>query len=93
MPASARHTALPDCPVKSCKPPFIEVRGRGGTVLRPAVTRLEESDDFPKAAPILVITDGECDVFQVRREHAFLMPSGARLPFRASGPVFHFEAE
>ena len=71
----------------------VEVRGRGGTILRPAVTRLEEAADFPKSAPILIITDGQCDVFQVRREHALLMPTGARLPFRASGPVFHFEAE
>jgi hypothetical protein len=41
--------------------------------------------------PILVITDGECDTFAVRREHAFLMPEGARLPFRTDAPTFRFE--
>jgi predicted metal-dependent peptidase len=69
----------------------VEVRGRGGTVLRPAIDRLEESADFPKDAPILVITDGACDAFTVRREHAFLMPEGARLPFRTTAPTFRFE--
>lgn len=70
----------------------VEVRGRGGTVLAPAVTRLERADDFPKDAPILVITDGACDRFQVPREHAFLMPEGCRLPFRTHAPIFHFES-
>ena len=37
---------------------------------------------------ILVITDGECDVIRVRREHAFLIPDGAGLPFTPRGPVF-----
>jgi predicted metal-dependent peptidase len=69
----------------------VEVRGRGGTVLRPATELLERSEDFPKDAPILVITDGACDVFTVRREHAFLMPEGARLPFRTQAPTFRFE--
>lgn len=69
----------------------IEVRGRGGTVLRPAIDRLEEGEDFPKDAPILVITDGACDAFSVRREHAFLMPEGARLPFRTQAPIFRFD--
>jgi VWA-like protein DUF2201 len=69
----------------------VEVRGRGGTVLRPAIERLERSDDFPKDAPILVITDGMCDTFTVGREHAFLMPDGARLPFRTQAPTFRFE--
>ncbi|MFC7012270.1 AAA family ATPase [Streptomyces viridiviolaceus] len=45
-------------------------------------------DDFPSAAPVLVVTDGRCDVLRVRREHAYLIPQGARLPFTARGPVF-----
>jgi predicted metal-dependent peptidase len=69
----------------------VEVRGRGGTVLRPAIDRLERSEDFPKDAPILVITDGLCDTFTVHREHAFLMPEGAHLPFRTQAPTFRFE--
>jgi hypothetical protein len=35
-----------------------------------------------------VITGGRCDVLRVRHEHAFLVPAGAFLPFRARGPVF-----
>jgi predicted metal-dependent peptidase len=66
----------------------VRVRGRGGTVLQPGIDLLQRAEDFPSAAPILVITDGECDVLRVRREHAFLVPQGASLPFTARGPVF-----
>jgi len=69
----------------------VEVRGRGGTVLQPAITRLEADARFPKDAPILVITDGGCDALSIRREHAFLMPEGARLPFHTRAPRFAFE--
>jgi hypothetical protein len=66
----------------------VKVRGRGGTVLQPGVSLLERADDFPTDAPILVITDAYCDVVRIRREHAFLIPEGARLPFTPRGPVF-----
>ncbi|GAA5063138.1 putative metal-dependent peptidase [Thermocatellispora tengchongensis] len=66
----------------------VRVRGRGGTVLQPGVDLIERADDFPPAGPILIITDGWCDVLRVRREHAYLMPEGAALPFRARGPIF-----
>ncbi|MDQ3786815.1 MAG: hypothetical protein M3422_06165, partial [Actinomycetota bacterium] len=66
----------------------VKVRGRGGTVLQPGVRLLEHAPDFPPDGPILVITDAECDVVRVRREHAFLIPAGARLPFTPRGPVF-----
>ena len=66
----------------------VRVRGRGGTRLQPGVDLLERADDFPADAPILVITDGQCDVVRIRREHAFLVPRGARLPFTPRGPVF-----
>ncbi|SDG11346.1 Predicted metal-dependent peptidase [Lentzea fradiae] len=66
----------------------VEVRGRGGTVLQPGIDLLERADDFPATGPVLVITDGGCDVLRIRREHAFLIPAGAHLPFRARGPVF-----
>lgn len=49
---------------------------------------LENARDFPADGPILVITDAECDVVRVRREHAFLVPAGARLSFTPRGPVF-----
>ncbi|WP_084960342.1 DUF2201 family putative metallopeptidase [Thermoactinospora rubra] len=66
----------------------VRVRGRGGTVLQPGITLLERAGDFPPDGPILVITDGMCDVVRIRREHAFLVPAGAGLPFRPRGPVF-----
>ncbi|MET9101528.1 vWA domain-containing protein [Streptomyces antibioticus] len=66
----------------------VRVRGRGGTVLQPGVDLLLRAEDFPRGAPVLVITDGWCDVLRIRREHAYLIPQGARLPFTARGPVF-----
>nr|WP_310376405.1 hypothetical protein [Catenuloplanes atrovinosus] len=66
----------------------VRVRGRGGTVLQPGVDLLERAPDFPPAAPILIITDGWCDAVRVRREHAYLTPAAARLPFTPRGPVF-----
>jgi predicted metal-dependent peptidase len=69
----------------------VEVQGRGGTVLQPAIERLESAHNFPKDAPILVITDGECDYLTCRRDHAFLLPEGGRLPFDTRAPIFHFD--
>ncbi|WP_329125371.1 vWA domain-containing protein [Streptomyces sp. NBC_01465] len=66
----------------------VRVRGRGGTVLQPGIDLLQRADDFPPGAPVLVITDGWCDVLRIRREHAYLVPEGASLPFTARGPVF-----
>ncbi|MGI5135770.1 vWA domain-containing protein [Streptomyces sp. CA-106110] len=66
----------------------VRVHGRGGTVLQPGIDLLNRAQDFPPAAPVLVITDGWCDVLRVRREHAYLIPQGARLPFTPQGPVF-----
>ncbi|WP_436521572.1 vWA domain-containing protein [Actinoplanes sp. HUAS TT8] len=66
----------------------VRVHGRGGTVLQPAIGLLERAGDFPADGPILVITDGHCDVLRIRRAHAYLMPRGARLPFTPRGPVF-----
>lgn len=66
----------------------VQVKGRGGTVLQPAIDLLERADDFPTDAPILVITDGECDRLRIRREHAFILPPGGVLPFSPVGPVF-----
>jgi predicted metal-dependent peptidase len=66
----------------------VRVHGRGGTVLQPGIDLLHRADDFPRGAPILIITDGWCDVLRVRREHAYLIPQNARLPFTARGPVF-----
>ncbi len=70
----------------------VEVTGRGGTVLQPAIRFLEEAKDFPPDSPILIITDGMIeDYLGIHREHAFLIPRGSRLPFRPRGQIFYFE--
>lgn len=69
----------------------VQVRGRGGTVLQPGVDLLEQAKDFPKEGPVLIITDGWIEEhLKVKFEHAFLLPEGGRLPFRAKGEVFYF---
>jgi predicted metal-dependent peptidase len=70
----------------------VRLQGQGGTVLQPAINLLEKAPDFPPAAPVLIITDGECDVFKIGREHAFLMPQGRALPFPPRGEVFRVSA-
>lgn len=70
----------------------VRVEGRGGTVLQPAVDLLERAEDFPKNAPLLIITDGEIEPdLYVHREHAFLIPEGKVLPFRPRGKIFRFK--
>jgi predicted metal-dependent peptidase len=69
----------------------VEVKGRGGTILQPAIERLESAANFPKDAPILVITDGACDYLSCRRAHAFLLPEGGCLPFDTRSAIFHFD--
>ena len=70
----------------------VKVRGRGGTVLQPGVELLEHAPDFPRQAPLLVITDCECDRLNLHgRDHAFLVPRGRSLPFPPKGPVFYLE--
>ena len=67
----------------------VKVKGRGGTVLQPGIDLLERAEDFPREAPILVITDAYCDkVILHGREHAYLIPQGASLPFVPKGRVF-----
>ncbi|MBB6560917.1 putative metal-dependent peptidase [Acidovorax soli] len=67
----------------------VEIKGRGGTVLQPAITLLENSADFPEDGPLLIITDADCDRLSVRRSHAYLLAAGRRLPFMPSGDVFY----
>lgn len=69
-----------------------EVRGRGGTVLMPGIRLLETARDFPASAPILVITDGLCDLLVIRRAHAFLLPPEGEKPRGARGPIFRMSA-
>ncbi|MBO5153255.1 MAG: hypothetical protein J6C00_02745 [Eubacterium sp.] len=70
----------------------VEITGRGGTILQPGVDTLERAKDFPPTGPILIITDGyiENDL-KIKREHAYLIPNGNKLPFRAKGKVFYME--
>ena len=68
----------------------VRIRGRGGTVLQPGVDLLQDAPDFPADGPILVITDAWIDRVRIKREHAYLIPVGAVLPFPARGPVFRF---
>ena len=74
-------------PIEKLRRPY-RIRGRGGTVLQPAVELLQEAQDFPKEAPILIITDGDTDHLHVQREHAYLLPGNGDLPFEPDGPVF-----
>lgn len=66
----------------------LQIKGRGGTVLQPAIDLLESATDFPDDGPLLIITDGYCDRLHIRREHAFLLPEGHHLPFAPRGEVF-----
>jgi predicted metal-dependent peptidase len=69
----------------------VQVKGRGGTILQPAIDLLQSAADFPKDGPLLVITDGACDRLRIHRHHAILIPKGSRLPFTPIGPVFRLQ--
>lgn len=70
----------------------VNVKGRGGTVLQPGIDLLESAKDFPGTGPILIITDGYIEEqLHIKHEHAFLLPQGNRLPFKARGQVFYFK--
>ena len=69
----------------------VKIKGRGGTVLQPAVNYLENALDFPNKAPILVLTDGffESDL-TIQRENAFLVPNKIYMAKRFEN-VFEFD--
>ena len=70
----------------------VQIRGRGGTVLQPGIDLLDRDPKFPRNAPLLIITDGDCDRLDLRgRNHAYLVPWGNRLPFPPKGPVFRLK--
>lgn len=72
----------------------VKVTGRGGTVLQPGIDCLEKAKDFPVNGPILIITDGMIENnLKVKREHAFLLLKGDKLPFQPKGKVFYFKEE
>jgi predicted metal-dependent peptidase len=67
----------------------VQIMGRGGTVLQPAIDLLQAATDFPKEGPVLIITDGQCDKLSCQRSHAFLLLAGKRLPFVTRAEVFY----
>lgn len=69
----------------------IEIRGRGGTVLQPAIDLLQQAEDFPKSGPILIITDGWIDKLEIKNPHAYLLSKGQRLPYKTVAPVYYFQ--
>jgi predicted metal-dependent peptidase len=71
----------------------VQVRGRGGTQLQPGIDLLDNMDDFPDNAPLLIITDGYCEsrLMLYGREHAYLIPEGHSLPFPPKGKVFRIQ--
>ena len=70
----------------------VRIRGRGGTWLQPGIDLLDKAEDFPKDAPLLIITDGCCERLTLYgRNHAFLIPTGNHLPFTPRGPVFRLK--
>lgn len=70
----------------------VYIQGRGGTRLQPGIDLLERAEDFPKDAPILVITDGQCEHLHFHgRTHAYLLPRGRRLSFAAKGELFRLD--
>jgi predicted metal-dependent peptidase len=72
----------------------VKIKGRGGTILQPGINSLANAEDFPKDAPLLIITDAQCEdrLILYGREHAFLIPRSASLPFVAKGKVFRITA-
>lgn len=69
----------------------VKIKGRGGTILQPAIQLLQKAEDFPKNGPILIITDGFTDRLHIANPHAFVLPKGHRLPFIAKGEVFYID--
>lgn len=67
----------------------MKVYGRGGTVLQPAMDFLEIQKDFPKGAPVLVLTDGYFEPgLRISRNCAFLVPD--KRIIRGYRDVFEF---
>lgn len=70
------------------------LKGRGGTVLQPALSFLHSRPDFPTGAPVMVITDGWCEEeLLIPRAHCFVLPRRAwkqgAMPLRTAAPCFH----
>ena len=65
----------------------VRVRGRGGTVLQPAIGFLERAEDFPKDGPVLIITDGCSDSFHGQSAQTACLSDSQRAADCLSGRV------
>lgn len=69
----------------------VKMKGRGGTVLQPAINILENDKNFPQNAPILILTDGYFESnLKVTREHAYLVPNKRNIINKDNAPIFEF---
>lgn len=67
----------------------VEMHGRGGTVIQPALDFIDHADDIPSDAPLMIITDGMVEAaLKTRREHCYLLAPGCSMWYPANGPVF-----
>ena len=70
----------------------VTIKGRGGTVLQKAVTYLENANNFPDTAPIMILSDGYFEEdLKVNREHAILVPNRYIVPSYSNRTVFEFK--
>lgn len=70
----------------------VEVHGRGGTWLQPGLDLLEELEELPPDAPVMIITDGWYEQeLNTRREHCYLLPATGVMQWPAHGPIFRME--
>lgn len=75
----------------------ITLHGGGGTNLDPAlrlIAQLTAEGELLPEHPLLIVTDGLFyGEIKTQREHAYLLPKGAALGYKAVGPVFHIYRE
>ncbi len=53
----------------------VDIKGLKHPPLQPGIDLLESCYDFPQTSPILLVTDGACDILTIEREHAFIVPA------------------
>ena len=87
--ATPRRTTTAGC-TRSTSPDGCGSAAAAAPFCSPASTCYRTRRISPKDGPILVITDARIDRVRIKRDHAFLIPAGAVLPFPARGPVFRF---
>jgi hypothetical protein len=71
----------------------VRIKGRGGTVLQPAIDLLDHAPDFPKDGPILIITDAQCDQPPSQARPRLPDPGGCETTIRPDRKVFRVEID